>query len=161
MAAGIQHETTVAEAGIVLHATVLRHPLHVLHDGGALYLCRQQLHETLHAIEGTLGSLCLHRNAFACHVQKISFIVHFQRLVDDNVDSALLAQHFHVVASGCFDSSCEEFTDCLSFGSVEGDDCLFGQGKLAVLLVQLDWHRYNVDVCTKSHGWAHTQCRRQ
>ena len=68
MAAWIEMESAVAEAGVIVDVATLCYPFYALGHALTLHLSRQKLQEGLHSIEGTLTSLCLYRNALWCYL---------------------------------------------------------------------------------------------
>ena len=87
MAAGVEHDTAVAESRLVLDRYGRSGPCDTFHGGRTLDLGGQQLQERLHTVEKTLRGLGFDTNAAVGYVERVSLVVYVQRAVDNQRDT--------------------------------------------------------------------------
>ena len=148
--AWIEMEATVAEARRILDVTALSHPLHAAHLGSALHLCRQQLHEALHTIEGTLSGLRLDYYALAGNSKAIAFLSHLHGMRNLDRDISLLSAYGYIIASRCLQLISHILCDVLAIRSLIRDHYLLRQYKLTLLHLCFHRHRDNINICSYS-----------
>ena len=102
MAAWVEVEATITKARSIFDVAALSHPFHSINLSCTFYLSRQQLHKTLHAIEGALGCFSLDSHAFSCYAETITLLRHLQRWCDLNSDISFFVAQSNLVACRSF-----------------------------------------------------------
>ncbi len=124
MAAWVEMETTIAKSRRILDVATLRHPLHAFHLGRTLHLGRQELQETLHAIEGTLARLRLDGDSLGCDAQVVTLLCHLQGWGNLDADVPLLRVGGNLVSCRCLELVGQVLCDGLPLCGIIGDQVL-------------------------------------
>ena len=148
-------ETSVCESWCVIDYYARESPCKVSSLSSAVYLCRKHLLYGLDGIVESVKAGCLHFNAFACHLERISLSRHC--LIENEaesvaaVDSALSACHERKLLCELLDDSHRPFVEALA-------DCKSGAFYIKVSVLDLNLVRIRYDIDCLYIFWRTSGC---